>query len=573
MQQDLQTLAHHLLQGFDDYRFRFRQITQDAPQYFAQAHWQAMQQASAERIDLYETRIKSTCAHLPALAHQVAIWPDLKQVYRQMLSTRLDAELAETWFNSVYCHLFAHAGINNQAIFVDAEPRPIQAHSHIPLTRSYLRQQTGFAALFQTILTSYSLGVPFFNLQEDCQFIESSLIESLPSYILADPYLDVQMLHTVFYRNKGAYLVGRILSGGHSIPLVLPLVHAESQGVFVDTLIIDPEQVSIVFSFTRSYFMVDVPIPAEFVAFLKQLMPNKETAELYTAIGFYKHGKTEFYRSLLSHLAHTSDQFVMAAGVKGMVMSVFTLPGFNSVFKIIKDKFAPPKEVSKATVKAKYALVKRLDRVGRMADTQEFSNFCFPVSRFAPECLQELLDVAPSTVEVQGDQVLIHHLWTERRMIPLNLYLQQANAKETVAILQDYGRAIKQLAAANIFPGDMLLKNFGVTRHGRVVFYDYDEISDLTEMNFREIPEPRFPEDELAAEPWYSVAPNDVFPEEFATFLFRDPQHRRIFQQEHAQLFQASYWRSVQDAIHAGQLLDVYPYPAQQRFRFLEEIL
>ncbi len=239
--------------------------------------------------------------------------------------------------------------------------------------------------------------------------------------------------------------------------------------------------------------MVDVPVPAEFIGFLRRILPGKHIAELYTSIGFYKHGKSEFYRALINHLANTDDQFIMAPGVRGMVMSVFTLPGFNTVFKIIKDRFSPSKNVDRATVIEKYRLVKSVDRVGRMADTQEFADFRFPLSKFDPACLEELLDVAPSTVSVEGDTVLIRHCWTERRMTPLNLYLDNANEAQVREALEDYGLAIKQLAAANIFPGDMLLKNFGVTRHGRVVFYDYDEICFLTEANFRHIPAPRTP--------------------------------------------------------------------------------
>jgi len=306
--------------------------------------------------------------------------------------------------------------------------------------------------------------------------------------------------------------------------------------------------------------MVDVPVPAEFVGFLKRILPGKHIAELYTSIGFYKHGKSEFYRALINHLANTDDRFIMAPGVRGMVMSVFTLPGFNTVFKIIKDRFSPSKNVDRATVIEKYRLVKSVDRVGRMADTQEFADFRFPLSKFEPACLEELLEVAASTVQVEGDTVLIRHCWTERRMTPLNLYLENANDAQVREALEDYGLAIKQLAAANIFPGDMLLKNFGVTRHGRVVFYDYDEICFLTEANFRHIPAPRTPEDEMASEPWYSIGPLDVFPEEFPPFLFADMAQRRLFDQLHGELYNADYWKGLQEAIRAGKVIDVFPY-------------
>jgi isocitrate dehydrogenase kinase/phosphatase len=306
--------------------------------------------------------------------------------------------------------------------------------------------------------------------------------------------------------------------------------------------------------------MVLIDVPAEFVAFLKRILPGKHIAELYTSIGFYKQGKSEFYRALINHLADTDDRFIMAPGVRGMVMSVFTLPGFNTVFKVIKDRFSHSKSVSRATVIEKYRMVKNVDRVGRMADTQEFADFHFPTSKFDPACLAELLEVAPSTVELQGDMVLIRHCWTERRMIPLNLYVETASDSQVKAALYDYGMAIKQLAAANIFPGDMLLKNFGVTRHGRVVFYDYDEICYLTEVNFRRIPPPRYPEDEMASEPWYSVSPNDVFPEEFPVFLFADIKLRRLFSQLHGDLYRAEYWQGVQATIRAGKVIDVFPY-------------
>src|SRR5690606_15157248 len=370
------------------------------------------------------------------------------------------------------------------------------------------------------ILDDYAFDVPYADRGGDLQKLEAQLQASLPDWVCKDPELTVELFAAVRYRNKGAYLLGRVFTRDEQWPLVIPLLHLEGTGIVADALITDEAEVSIIFSFTRSYFMVEVPIPAEFIAFLRCILPGKHIAELYTSIGFYKQGKSEFYRAVINHLATTDDRFVMAPGVRGMVMSVFTLPGFNTVFKVIKDRFSPIKSVNRANVVEKYRLVKNVDRVGRMADTQEFADFRFPTSKFDPECLAELLEVAPSTVQVQGDTVLIRHSWTERRMTPLNIYLEHASEQQTRQVLEDYGLAIKQLAAANIFPGDMLLKNFGVTRHGRVVFYDYDEICFLTEVNFRYIPEPRYPEDEMASEPWYSVGPNDVFPEEFPRFLF-----------------------------------------------------
>ncbi|SDJ63493.1 isocitrate dehydrogenase kinase/phosphatase [Pseudomonas delhiensis] len=557
-------IAQTILDGFDVYRERFKQITDGAQERFERAQWQEIQRTSAERINLYEEKVGETVARVtadfdPGALLDVERWPLIKSAYIGLIDPRNDDELAETWFNSIFCGLFSHDNISDGTMFVHTTRPSLRAHARDPHTRLY-RPQGHLRRALQQVFADYRFQVPYEDAEGDLARLDALLHSNLPDWVCKDPDLALELIGSVFYRNKGAYLVGRLYTPDEQWPLVFPLIHREGQGIRFDTVITDEAEVSIIFSFTRSYFMVDVPVPAELVAFLKRLLPGKHIAELYTSIGFYKQGKSEFYRALINHLATTDDRFVMAPGVRGMVMSVFTLPGFNTVFKIIKDNFNPAKTVDHATVVQKYQLVKNHDRVGRLADTQQFADFRFPVGKFDPECLAELLEVAPSTVVLEGDVVLIRHCWTERRMTPLNLYLEHATEAQVHEALYDYGLAIKQLAAANIFPGDMLLKNFGVTRHGRVVFYDYDEISYLTEVNFRHIPPPRYEEDEMSSEPWYSVGPMDVFPEEFPRFLFVDLKLRRLFAKLHGDLYDADYWKGLQAQIRAGKVIDVFPY-------------
>lgn len=556
-------IARQILLGFDDYREQFKLITDGARARFERAQWQDAQRASAARINLYEEKVGETAGALRSafeaqLLLDVTRWPQIKREYIELINPRFDDELSETWYNSIFCALFSHDCINDSTMFIHTT-RPSDRAQRMAQTRRY--QPAGdLLGMLDEILDDFSFNVPYADRPGDLQRLQEQLQLCLPDWVYKDPELTVELFSSVLYRNKGAYLLGRLFTCDEQWPLVIPLLHREGDGLIADTVITDEAEVSIIFSFTRSYFMVDVTIPAEFVGFLKRILPGKHIAELYSSIGFYKHGKSEFYRALIGHLASTDDRFVMAPGVRGMVMSVFTLPGFNTVFKIIKDRFSHAKNVSRATVIEKYRLVKSVDRVGRMADTQEFADFRFPVAKFDPQCLAELLEVAPSTVEVQGETVLVRHCWTERRMTPLNIYVERASEQQVQEALEDYGLAIKQLAAANIFPGDMLLKNFGVTRHGRVVFYDYDEICFLTEVNFRYIPEARYPEDEMSSEPWYSVGPNDVFPEEFPRFLFADIKQRRLFCKLHGELFDANYWRGLQQAIGDGKVIDVFPY-------------
>ena len=420
--------------------------------------------------------------------------------------------------------------------------------------------------ILRKIIGGYTFTARWENLDRDLENVVDYLNQHAPKQLTDAKHIEVHMLNEVFYRNKGAYLMGKIFADGQMYPLVFPILNNEENEIYLDTVIFEKEETSILFGFARAYFFVYAPEPGAIVQFLKPMIPHKTNFEIYSAIGCQKHAKTELFRHYIEHLDNSDDKFIIAPGIKGMVMSVFTLPSYDVVFKIIKDEFAPPKQIDHATVKAKYQIVKSHDRVGRMADTQQFKNFAFPKDRFSQELLDELLAVAPSIIKLTNSKVVIQHLYIERKMIPLNIYLEQANEEELDNAIDEYGNAIKQLAAANIFPGDMLFKNFGVTRHHRVIFYDYDEISYMHEVNFRYIPPPRYPEDIMLAEPWFAVAPNDVFPEEFETFLLSRPEINKLFKKYHSDLLDADYWKGLQDNINRGNYNDVFPYRRARRF-------
>jgi isocitrate dehydrogenase kinase/phosphatase len=308
-------------------------------------------------------------------------------------------------------------------------------------------------------------------------------------------------------------------------------------------------------------------VPAAYISFLRWLMPRKPRTELYMAVGLAKQGKTLFYRDFLHHLKHSTDSFVIAPGIKGLVMTVFTLPSYPYVFKVIKDVIPHPKDTDRAQILAKYQLVKLHDRVGRMADSWEYSQVTLPRARCSPELIQELRAHCPDQLEFGVDTLMIKHVYIERRMTPLNLYLSEATDAELDHAMLEYGNAIKELAAANIFPGDMLYKNFGVTRLNRVVFYDYDEIEYMTDCKFRTVPEARNEEDEMAAEVWYSVDRRDMFPAQWGVFLLGDDRIRAAFLKHHADLLTPEFWNARKQRILDGYLEDVFPYPPERRFR------
>ncbi|MCP5184300.1 MAG: bifunctional isocitrate dehydrogenase kinase/phosphatase [Pseudomonadales bacterium] len=560
---DALALATAVLDGFSRYREAFADITASAQQRFESADWSGVLASTRTRLELYRQFVHPLADTCRAATLEGADWQAIKRVYHDLSCERWDAELAETFFNSVYREVTHDKAVDDREMFVTSALRADRPLGRTDIVRTF-HPERGVYEMVKNILDSFQFSLPWRHLDQDVSNILRSLAEERPE-LDSVRNLSVDILTSVFFRNKGAYLVGRLNYRDRHWPVALPVLNDNGR-LYVDTLICDEDEFSIMFSFTRAYFMVATPRPGALIEFLHDLLPNKKISELYSAVGLYKHGKTEFYRGFLEHLAQSDDQFVIAPGIKGMVMSVFLLPSYQTVFKVIKDRFPPQKNTTAAEVRAKYTMVKSHDRVGRMADTQEFQNMSFPRNRFSAELIEELQAVAANSLVLTEDRVIIRHLYTERQMTPLNLYIETASDAELRSALDEYGNAIKQLAGANIFPGDMLLKNFGVTRHGRVVFYDYDEISYLTEMNFRRIPEPRTEEQAMASEPWYSIAPNDVFPEEFRRFLFGKRNVKKLFMELHGDLFTPEYWKSLQDGIDAGQVRDVFPYRRKKRF-------
>ena len=571
---EAQLIARTLMEGFDKHYRLFRASSAQAKARFEAADWPGVHRAVRERIQFYDDRVAETVARLHrdfnAATVDDIVWQQAKLYYIGLLTDHNQPELAETFFNSVYCKILHRTYFHNDFIFVRPAISTEYIESDPPTYRSYYPNEAGFRESIKRIFLDFGWQREFADLDRDVEYIRITARGLLPELPQREVNFQIQVLHSAFYRNKAAYVIGKAVNGSAEYPFAVPVLHDPQGKLVIDTIILDPGWISLLFSLSRAYFMVDMAVPANTIQFLRSLMPHKPRAELYSMVGLGKQGKTAFFRGLMSHLHHSADQFIVAPGIRGLVMLVFTLPSYPYVFKVIKDKFGATKEVDHATVKRKYQLVKQIDRVGRMADTLEFSHVALPKDRFATELLDELQREIPSLLEEDGEDIVIKHLYIERRMEPLNLYLERAeragrddHVEQAVA---EYGNAIRELAIANIFPGDLLWKNFGVSRYGRVVFYDYDEIEYMTDCNFRRIPPAPNEEAEMAGEPWYSVGRNDIFPEEFATFLLTSPKIRAAFMKHHADLLDAAFWQQAQEEIRRGAIRDFFPYPESLRF-------
>ncbi len=587
-------IAKAMMDGFNRHYRLFRTESARAKHRFETADWHGQQRAQRERIEFYDLRVKEATARLEkefkAGEQPMDVWQQVKLHYIGLLVDHHQPELAETFFNSVTTKILHRTHFHNDFIFV----RPAVSTEYIendepaatPTYRAYYPTHDTLRETIVRMVDNFQLQGQFDDLQRDAGYVLEAMNARLAQVKLRANF-QIQVLSSLFFRNKGAYVVGKIINGFNEVPFALPILHNKVGKLVIDAFLFGEDDLQALFSFARAYFMVDMGVPSAYVQFLRSLMPRKPRNELYNALGLAKQGKTLFYRDFLYHLRHSSDKFRIAPGIKGMVMLVFDLPSFPYVFKVIKDFYPPPKDTTREKIKGKYLLVKQHDRVGRMADTLEYSEVAFARDRFEDELIEEIRKFAPSQLEISdrdGDgreEVIVKHLYIERRMIPLNIYLKEAldvgvddpgvasdHARGQIeqAVIE-YGNAIKDLVAANIFPGDMLWKNFGVTRNGKVVFYDYDEIEYITDCNFRKVPQARNEEDEMSGEVWYSVGPHDVFPETFGPFLLGNPLIREVFMEHHADLLSAEFWQSHKERILAGYVHDVFPYEREKRFR------
>jgi len=555
--------------GFEGYQREFLAITARARTRFETRDWAAGQADAHERLDLYASRIDTVVEEVRAClgreADRPAVWTAMRAEHSRLVVDHPAMEIAETFFNSVTRRIFRTIGTNPAIEYLDFRFERLSGAPAAVPGRTYVAAPDLEAAA-RALLAGCGFSAPWADLDADAERTARRIAEAWTAGEAPHAIEALETLEPVFYRRKGAYLVGRVRGGNRVMPAVIALVHSE-RGIVVDAVLLSEDEASIVFSFTRSYFQAAVQHPAETIAFLRSLMPVKPVGELYNALGYHKHGKTEFWRHVQRHLSRTDEKIVRAPGAQGMVMEVFTLPSLDVVFKVIKDSFPPPKQVSADEVKRRYQLVFAHDRAGRLVDAQLFEGISFPRARFSRAFLAELLESASRSVRVEGDEVVVRHCYAERRVKPLDVFLRDAEPDEALHAALDYGQTIRDLAVTGVFAGDLLLKNFGVTRHGRVVFYDYDELRLLEECRFRDVPPSRTDEDELMDEPWFAVGPDDVFPAELARFIPFAGGIRDAYLAAHACIYDPAWWRALVERRAAGDLADIYPYGEERRLR------
>lgn len=564
-------VANHICDAYDNLLAKFNEITSTAKHDFETKQYALSFSRKQDRYKLYGNYAKETLdytkLHLGDSLYDIKVWKKIKEKYSDIIINKPYRLNSETFYNSITRKVFVDKSFNPEIEYFDKDDYKPSENKENIIVHDTISVSSLSPLAIKQILQHFKFDVPFENIEQDAINIFEELAPAF-IYQKSNLHLDrIEIIKYVFYRNRGAFIIGRFRYRKWRMPFVIPLLN-EDNGIYADSIIHSEAEISIIFSFTRASFMVNTPYPAQLIDYLKRILPYKGVGELYDSIGYYKHGKTILYRDCMNYVLNEDhgDKFIIAPGIKGMVMCVFTLKYYNFVFKLIKDKFEPPKNTTREAVIKKYEEVELSDRVGRMAYAHKFENLEFPRKLFSFELIQEFQKHCTESIEFKDDKVIIKHVYLERKMIPLNIYLKEASPIEAYKAILDYGYCIKELAAVNIFPGDLLLKNYGVTRHGRVIFYDYDEIEKITELRFRKLPEIS-EEDERFGEMHVSADLNDIFPEEFKGFMAPDGPMGDIFMAEHSELFDPKYWRKIQKKVAEGEYLRFFVYNKNQRFR------
>ena len=564
--------AQYILDAFEKYHGAFTEITRRAGSRFRNEDWEGMRSDAVERLDVYSRVVDRSVGELLGIIGDARYdenhWTNVKAAYVAIIGDFYNYQLAETFYNSVVRRVFSVTGVNPKIEFTVSDFKaPIIEEKPCPVCTAFPPEpgRTDLYAAVSGILDRFSDALPLMDSIGDSKRVAGAVERHLAEKDVDPSDIMIEMADPVFYRNKDAYLVGRILAGPAVYPLVICILNIQGK-MFADAVLLETAEISILFSFAYAYFHVAVVNPEEMVNFLKSIMPLKRISEIYTSLGYHKHGKAELFRELMRRLDQTDDCFEIARGEKGMVMVVFTIPALDVVFKIIRDRFDSPKQTTHAYIRNRYQLVFRHDRAGRLVDVQEFNLLTFDRNRFPDALMQELDRKASKNMTLRDEHVIVHHLYTERRLVPLDVFIRENPPAVVTDVLLDYGWCVKELAAGNIFPGDLFFKNFGVTRWGRVVFYDYDELLLLTDCRFRKMPEPRHHEEMMADEPWFSVDENDVFPEEFRNFLHFPEYAGPVFEEIHGDLFAVDFWREMQKKINDGVIIYILPYKNHRRF-------
>ncbi len=564
-------IAKIILAVFNDYYSRSRRIPFDAKLAFERRDWPSTFRLSRDRLSIYTISIDRALpvleAGAPELREDETFWSDIERYYDELIASRYEADLAFAFINSVRRKLYSDLwkpvqysppkGMVRRGT-LDV-PTLVTISATVPVTSETVREMLAAGG------PTARRGAPGGGGGGGRDRIT---LAAMARGATEGSELKLVMVNAGFYRNRGCYLVGRLAVPGHGIhPLTIALLN-EPDGVFVDAVLTESDDLQYVFSSTLANLHVTNPNFHELAQFLFSLMPKRPLGLHYSTIGFNHIGKVAVINEIEREHRRTGERLDTAVGFRGTVAIGFSMPSSRYVMKVIRDE--PTADYKWGTfpgveaVIEKYRLVHYMDRAGSMLDNIIYYNITLDAGMFASDLVDELVQAAPGCVARHGDQLIFRHLIVQPKMIPMPVFLATASPDDARVAVQNLGTCIKNNAAANVFNKDLDGRNYGVSPIRKVYLFDYDAVEPLTEVKVRTNTDRVDGEEDIPD--WFFEEGTIFLPEETTVGLrIDDRELRRVFLETHPELMTVDYWTGMQRAIREGKVPKVRAYPLGRR--------
>ncbi len=523
-------------------------------------------QISKERLGLYSAFIAAhgprVLAAFPALSNNAAVWDDIERLLLERIADRYEADIIFGFVHSLRRNI--DHGIWRPVAYSFPPPSKRRVDSMAQVHRRLHVEGRMDAELFKEVLRMPNFAVPFRNLDEDAALVLRKVEQLLGAAFRQTQPIALDVVEAGFFRDRSAFVVGRwVLADGSFTPLVIALLNS-AEGIYADAVLHDVADIHSLFSSALANLHVTTRLYYQTCVFLFSLMPRRPLGHHYSTIGFNHVGKVVILTEIIDQLRQSGQKLQRSPGMPGTVALGFTCEACSYHLKVIRDR---PTTAYKwgafpgvVAVIDKYRDVHEINRAGSMLDNVMYFNLRLERDLFEPALLDEILQQAAGSVQLDADGVFIRSLIVQLKIVPLPVYIRNATEEQTWAVIRSLGHCIRNNAATNIFNKDLDSRNYGIGRYGRVLLFDYDAVEKLTDVKIRTNTE-REPGEETVPE-WFFEDGVIFLPEEMEYGMqLNNEWARRAFRAQNADLLTVDYWEGVQQKLLRGEVPGLRMYP------------
>lgn len=565
------TVSRWLYEEYSLFYKEFLMIIDLAKVAFEKRDFASSVHVSSRRLSLYSASIVNVSRRLqrayPEIQGDTECWQGIEAHYLRLIKDEYAEDIGKAYLHSLRRKIYQDEWHAADYSFSEMTSRDEAIFSEV--LRSYELESELTEEIIESILNIPQFIRSYGDMPQERQRVLQRIVENLArSRHRADRLVRVEMINAGFYRNRGAYLVGRmIFDSGNFVPLIIALLNDES-GLFVDAVLTSETYAHNIFSSALANFHVTSSYYHQVSALLKSIMPRRPLGLHYSTIGYNHLGKVAVMSDLESEIRDSDVGLETAVGSPGTVAMGFAAKNSAYSLKVIRDK--PTKSYKWGefggveSVIRKYTRVHEINRTGSMLDSIIYYKIRLDRRWFSADLLEELLTEASETVSLVDDDVVFKYLIVQIKLTPLPVYLETATEKQAETAIANLGYCIKNNAAANIFNRDLDARNYGIGSYSKVYLFDYDALEDLTEVKIRTNLDREDGEEDIPD--WYFEEGVVFLPEELISGLCI-PQRRLsdMFARRHHNLLTTQYWTEIQQDLLNGTVPSVSVYPDYER--------